>query len=162
MIFYIYDQDLTMTGAIDDAASAIWTGRYCKAGDFELCLSASSQSAGLLKEGGYAKREDKDSLCVIERVELQEDAESGDRLIASGRDLKSLLERRIVWEQTSLDGDVEGCLRRLVLENAIETAPERVIPGLILGTKGPPSGESLKKQITGACLMAAIEDICVT
>lgn len=138
MIFYIYDQDLTMTGAIDDAASAIWTERYCKAGDFELCLSASSQSAGLLKEGGYVKREDKDSLCVIERVELQEDAESGDRLIASGRDLKSLLERRIVWEQTSLDGDVEGCLRRLVLENAIETAPERVIPGLILGPKGPP------------------------
>lgn len=162
MDFYIYDEDLTLKGVIDDAESAIWTGRYYKAGDFELYQNASSQAAGLLKKHSYVKREDKNSLCVIERVEIQEDAENGDRLIASGRDLKCLLERRIVWEQTSLDGDVEDCLRKLVLENAINAAPERVIPGLILGPRGPASGETLKKQITGANLMTSIEDICVT
>lgn len=162
MNFYIYDEAMEMVGVIDDAESAIWAGRYYKAGDFELYLRASGQAAALLKKRCYVKREDKDSLCIIEHIEVQEDAETGDHLIVSGRDLKKLMEQRIVWEQTSLSGDVEDCLRELILENAIDAVPERIIPGLILGPKKIPPGTVMKKQITGTNLMEAIEDICAT
>ncbi len=161
MEFYLYDENLVMTGMIDDAVSAIWTPRYYNPGDFELYLRASSHAVKLLGMQRYVKRADMDSLCVIEHIEIQEDEESGDHYIISGRDLKSLLERRIVWSQTSLRGRIEECLRKLVSENAIDTAPERVIPGLALG---PDSGfaETMAKQITGANLMEAVSDICRT
>ncbi|MCM1218135.1 MAG: siphovirus ReqiPepy6 Gp37-like family protein [Lachnospiraceae bacterium] len=161
MVFYVYDEALVMVSVIDDAVSAIWTGRYYKPGDFELYLRASSQAAGFMRQNCYIKRADKDSLCVIEHVEIQEDAESGDHYIVSGRDLKSLLGRRIVWSQTALKGGVEDCLRKLVSENAIDTAPERVIPRLVLGEKSGFAG-TMAKQLTGKNLMEAVSDICTT
>lgn len=162
MEFYIYDTDMTMTGVIDDPVSALWTERYHKAGDMELYLRASSQAAGLLKKGCYVKRADRDKLCIIEHIEIREDGEEGDHLLVSGRDLKSLLDRRIIWEQTTLSGDVEDALRKIISENAIDTIPERIIPGLVLGPKNIPPGDTIKKQITGTNLMEAVEDICMT
>lgn len=162
MDFYIYDTDMTMIGVIDDAVSAIWAQRYYKIGDCELYMRASSQAAGLLREKYYIKREDRDSLCIIEHIEIQEDDEEGDHLVVSGRDLKSLLTRRIIWAQTTLDGNVETAMRKLISENAIDTIPERVIPGLTLGPMQIPAGDTIKKQITGANLEEAIEDICMT
>lgn len=161
MDFLIYDTDLTLLGVIDDAESAIWTPRYYKPGDFELYLRASSQAAALLKKDYYVRKADSDSLCIVEHIEIQEDEEEGDHYIISGRDLKSLLGRRIIWAQTTLNGKVEQCLRRLILENAIETTPERVIPGLTLGPESQ-LPDSMKKQMTGTNLLEAIQDICIT
>lgn len=161
MEFFIYDTNLVLVGVIDDAESAIWTTRYYKPGDFELYLRASSQASALLKKNYYVGKSDSSSLCMVERIGIQEDEEEGDHYVVSGRDLKSLLERRIIWEQTMLNGKVEQCLRRLILENAIETTPERVIPGLILGAESLLPA-SIKKQITGTNLMESIQDICIT
>lgn len=160
MEFYVYNESLVMEGVIDDAVSAIWAARYYRPGDFELYLRASSQAAGLMKMHYYIKRADMDSLCIIEHIEIKEDDEAGDHYIVSGRDLKSLLGRRVVWSQTSLKGTVEGCMRRLVMENAIDTAPERVIPGLSLGPENGLAG-AMAKQITGTNLLDAVSDTCM-
>lgn len=84
MEFYLYDENLVMTGMIDDAVSAIWTPRYYNPGDFELYLRASSHAVKLLGMQRYVKRADMDSLCVIEHIEIQEDEESGDHYIIPG------------------------------------------------------------------------------
>ena len=114
MDLYILDKTFKPIALIDNAASVIWADRYYDTGDFEIYIPASIKNLSILQEEYYVKRMDSDMVGIIEKINLKTDVENGDYLIASGRDLKSILERRIIWNQSNLSGKVEMILRQLI------------------------------------------------
>lgn len=173
MNVYILDRSFNKVGVIDDYTSLIWRPAYYSVGDFELYLRASSLAVALLQKNYYLVRE-KDmevdesgnttykNVMIIKNFHLSTDAEEGDFLTYTGRELKFIFHQRIIWKQTNLNSKVEYALRRLVNENAIApTDSKRIIPALTLGAESGLTA-SIRKQVTGAYLDECIEEICAT
>lgn len=171
MNIHVLDQSFNLIGIVDDYVSVIWRPAYYDIGDFELYLNASAEAVKLLKKDRYLVRErdievdnegnvSYSKVMIIKNFALTTDAEGGDYLTVTGRELKYLLHQRIVWSQTNLTGTAENAIRRLVTENAISpTDSKRVIPTLTLGVSAGLT-DAIEKQVTGDQLDQAIVDIC--
>ena len=115
MNIHVLDQSFNLMGIVDDYASVIWRPAYYDIGDFELYLSARPEAVKLLKKNYYLVRERDievdesgnvtySKVMIIKNFTLTTDAEGGDFLKVTGRELKYLLHQRIVWRQTNLTG----------------------------------------------------------
>lgn len=170
MVIHVLDRSFNLVGVIDDYISVIWRPAYYDIGDFELYINATSEAVELLKRNYYLVR-DKDifvdgenvtysNVMIIKNLILNTDAEEGDKLTYTGRELKFILNQRIVWNQTNLAGSTENAIRQLVNDNAINPSDSnRVIPNLMLGVSAGLT-DTIEKQITGDKLDQAIIDIC--
>ena len=173
MILYVLDRAFNKVGVIDDYTSLIWRPAFYSVGDFELYMRATSEAVALLQKNYYLVRSiditvDESgnttfkNVMIIKNLRLTTDAEEGDFLTYTGRELKYIFHQRIIWKQTNLNSKVEYALRRLVNENAIApTDSKRIIPALILGEEAGLTA-SIRKQVTGALLDECIEEICST
>lgn len=168
MDVYVLDKSFNVIDVVDNYESCIWNIYYFSVGDFELYLPATTRNISLLQAGRYLVR-DKDlidgnmyNVMIIRKLNITTDIEQGNYLTVTGKCLKSVLQRRIVWTQTILSGKVENCLRLLISENAINPViAERKITQLTLGElKG--FTETMRKQLTGDNLGDAVVDICTT
>lgn len=168
---YILNENFELQGVIDEYVSLIWRPSYSDIGDFELYLGASDKAVELLRPDWYVVRSSDISVengittyervMVIKNLQLITDVENGDFLTVTGRELKFLLHRRIVWKQTNLTGTAENAIRRLVNENAISpTDTKRVIPNLVLGVSAGLT-DTIDKQVTGDHLDKVITEICL-
>ena len=168
MDIYVINKQFEQVAVIDSYVSIIWTLRYFTCGDFELYLQAKEGLLDILQEGFYLVREkDMDAtgkmknVMIIENREILTDAENGDNLIITGRCLKSLLKRRVVSEQTVLQGTVLNCLKMLVNECIINpTVSARQISNFYPGTDTFTDSTKMKKQVTGTNLADVFEEIC--
>ncbi len=161
MDIYVLNKSLEKIGIIDSYNSIIWTKRYYTWGDFELFVPATVENFELLQEDFYLQRDD-DRAMIIESIQLQTDAEQGNHIIVSGRSLESILARRVIWEQTTLNDTVENAMRRVITENCISPADiSRKISGLELAA---PLGltETIKQQTRGDNLAEWLETVCRT
>lgn len=172
MDIYVINTDFQIVGIIDEYSSLIWTTRYFTHGDFELYLPASEKAIDLLQENYYLCRAQDitqdggkstyKNVMIIETIQVQTDVEASNHLIITGRCLKSILKRRIVWQQTNLNGKVELSIRRLVMENVINpTIAARKISNLVLGDVAGLS-ETTEMQVTGDNLGETIDKMCTT
>lgn len=172
MDVYVLDKSLKVQGICDDYKSIIWTPRYYTAGDFELYLPATEKNIQLLKEDFFVVRDKNLSLdgstvirknvMVIEKVQITTDVENGNYLTITGRCLKSLLARRVIWQQTTLYGLMELALRQLIIDNAISPAlTKRKIPNLALADKKGFT-DRIDRQVTGTNLYDFICEVCTT
>ena len=129
MDIYVLNRNFEILDIYDKYESIIWTTRYYTAGDFELYILANDENIKLFKEDLYLVR-DKDivqndgileyrNVMIIEKVQITTSLDEGNHLIITGRCLKSILSRRIIWQQTTLSGGVETCLRNIIDKNAI-------------------------------------------
>lgn len=162
MDIYVLNKSLEKIGVIDEYTSLIWTKRYYTAGDFELYVPASAALFELLQEDFYLQRTDDDRAMIIETIQLQTDAEEGNYIIVSGRSVESILARRVIWNQTILNGTVENAIRQVITENCISPADTaRKINGLELAA---PSGfsEILQQQTRGDVISEWLETVCRT
>lgn len=169
MNIYVLNQLFNVIGIIDEYISVIWTTKYFTYGDFELYVSADTDLLELLQTGNYLVRE-KDitsngyhNVMIVQDREITTDVENGDHLIITGYCLKSILNRRIIPNQTVLNGEVVSCIQQLINENIIN--PEnnsRSINNFILGNNSIINTYTMKQQITGKNLGEAITDICTT
>lgn len=172
MNIYVLNTSFEVAGLIDDYTSVIWTTRYFTAGDFELYLPASTDALMLLREHYYLVREQDitqtatetryRNVMIVEKIQIETDIEDGNHLIITGRSLKSILRRRIIWQQTTIGGKAETGIRRLITENAIFPAIEaRKITGLQLA---PALGltDTIEMQFTGDNLADAVEKLCTS
>lgn len=111
---------------IIDTATIIWRSVYFGVGDFEIHAKASPEIVSLLQAGRYVTRPDNDEVGVIEKVYLPENTNEGETITASGRFVKSMLDRRLIYNLTGnsnkatiLRGNVENAVREVVKNNAI-------------------------------------------
>ncbi len=160
MDLYVYEKDYSLLAIVDTASSIIWANRFRQCGDFEIYIPASTAMLELLTIDRLVGRMDDDMLGIIERVEVQTNEESGDYMIVTGRDVRSILDRRIVWEQTIYNGTVENGLRKLVTEAFISpTITARKYANLKLATAHSYT-ERARMQFTGTVLLEAVENLC--
>lgn len=127
-------------GIIDTAESIIWTSKYYGVGDFEIYVASNQITSSLLIDGNYVSRPDALECGIIEQIEISSDAEKGKMIVAKGRMIKSILDRRIIFQATRvisnyeyiwscvatvLNGNVESAIRKLIYDNAINAINER-------------------------------------
>lgn len=171
MNIYVLDTSFNIVSVIDSFSSVIWTTRYFTFGDFELCVPASEKMLNTLKAGRYLVRDFdmSDGICqnvmTIYNRHIQTDPEEGNKLIVSGYDLGGILKRRVVAQQTVLNGSVYACIVGLLNNCIVDPVnPDRKISNFTYN-RITPSGQlavPMKKQITGTNLAEAIAEICET
>ena len=100
MIEYLEIRDKStrdIIGIIDTAQSIIWKSVYYGVGDFEIYVAATAENIAMLAEDNYVTRIDNDECGIIEHIEITDDSNDGKMIVASGRFVKSILDRRIVY-----------------------------------------------------------------
>lgn len=161
--YYVYDENLDCVAIVENYASMIWTTRYYESGDFELYAPATDYILNIFKKDYYLVRDDDlTQAMIIANLQISTDAEEGNFVTITGKSLKSILNRRIIWAQTNINGNVETGIRQLITDNAINpTIAARKINRLVLGTTLGLT-ETMSAQYTGDNLGETISAICKT
>lgn len=160
----IRGHDTNVIGIIDTAQSVIWHSVYFGVGDFEIYAPATPDIINLLLTGLYVTRSDNREVGIIENINFSNNQEDGAMITASGRFVKSILDRRLIYKlsgstnkPTILRGNVENAVREVVKNNAIscEFDARRNIKLLELGdVSNIPykfisiNGEAAQKQVS--------------
>ena len=113
---YLLDKDFKTVTILDSFESIIWTDRYNRYGDFEVYTPATKQSLGDVKLDYYLYNAESEHLMIVESLEISSDVENGNKLIITGRSLESILERRIVWTQTTISGNLQNGIKKLLTD----------------------------------------------
>ena len=98
---------------IDAYESLIWTDRYNTYGDFELYCPMDTALLPYLKQDNYFWQRDSEHTMIIEDITIDSDTEDGNHLVVTGRSLESILERRVVWRNTDLTGNLQNAIQKL-------------------------------------------------
>lgn len=106
MEFRILNDKFQSVDTLDQYESIIWTARFNEAGDFELYTPINARLLNAIKVGYYLFSDsfynastNRATLMIIESIEITSDPESGNKIKVTGRDLKSIFDRRIIWGQ---------------------------------------------------------------
>lgn len=159
----VSDISLNPISIVDTFESLIWAERYSVYGDFELHLPSTSRNLEVLQENRYLTINESDTVMILEGIQIDSDVENGAHLTVVGRSLESLLERRIVWKQTVLNGSVEDCVKQLLEENLINPSDtSRKIPNFVFRMSNDRDIEllTMRAQFTGDNLYDAVKAIC--
>ena len=155
-------------GLIDTYNSVIWNVQYFGKNDFQLVTAANDANMDLLQEGRLLVRESDikldsyNNVMLIEKVQIDLDSEKGWLLTVTGKGLKNLLSRRVVWSQITSTGTVETTIRQAITDNAINpTDPNRSIPNLVLDSLQGFT-DTADIQLLGENLEEWLESICTT
>lgn len=148
---------------LDSFESFIWTDRYSDWGDFEAYLAPTMANLSFLQQDYYIWYAESEHSMIIEDIRITSDAEDGNKLLVTGRSLESILERRIIWEQTILTGNFQTAIKRLIDESIINpTNQKRIIPKFRFEYSTDPviTVLTIDAQFTGTNLFEAIKKLC--
>lgn len=163
MVIWVLDTNFDTVSVIDEYMSFIWTDRYNQPGDFELCMSMNIGLLDIFKKNYYLYISSSDHLMIIETIQVDTDVEEGNFMIIKGRSLESILNRRIVWQQTIFDGNLQNAVKKLISEAIISPSDSnRMISNFIFQDSTDPqiTSLSLSAQYTGDDLLEVVQNIC--
>lgn len=103
----ILDTSLNNVAVLDTFESLIWTERYSAHGDFELYTGVDETILKNVKEDFYVWLKESEQTMIIEDLQVETDIENGNYVTITGRSLESILDRRIIWNQTILNGNFQ-------------------------------------------------------
>ena len=86
---------------LDTYESLIWVDKFNEPGTFEIYTPVTDDILTYLVKDNYLINPDSEHVMIIEDFSLESDSESGDHIKIIGRSLESILDRRIVWKDTS-------------------------------------------------------------
>ena len=160
----VLNKNFESVAILDALISTIWTDRFVGYGDFEIYTPVSRDLMSVLFNKGYYLINPKsEHVMIIEGVEISTDVEDGSKLIITGRSLESILERRVVWDQTILSGNFQNGIQRLLTDAIINPSDSnRRISNFIFeaSTDSAITGLSVDTQFTGDTLLDAIDSLC--
>lgn len=163
MELLILNERFETVDVLDVFESLIWTDRYSKCGDFEIYTTTDEEIVNKLKLDFYLQNTESDHMMIIESAQTQTDVENGSKLIVKGRSLESILDRRVIWTQTVLNGSLESQIQKLLNENVINPADtvRRISNFRYEPSKDPYiEGLQIEAQYTGDNLYEVICKIC--
>jgi hypothetical protein len=134
---YVFSPALEVLGIVSNFDSLTHVRQFAGSGSFKLKAPFSETIFDLLVEDNVLYWEDagKNYAVYIDSV-ICETEKEGEIITASGKPLRGLLGRRIVWTNANFSGTVEDLGRRVVNENAVNpTNTTRKLPLLSLGTR---------------------------
>ena len=160
----ILDTNFVEVSVVEKYQSFIWTDRFDQYGDFELYAPMGVDWFYDIQIGYYLINDDSDRTMMIETVEITSDTETGDFIKVSGRSLEAILTRRIVWDQTTVSGNIQTCVKKLITDAIIAPviADRRIENFVFLDSDDPViSGSTMvESQYTGDNLYDIVADIC--
>lgn len=163
MELLIMDENFAGVSTLDIFESLIWTDRYYACGDFEIYMPCSEKMLSTLKQDMYLYLRESEHVMIIEDIQIDTDVEDGAHLTVTGRSLESILDRRVIWNLTTLSGGLQAGIKKLLNENAISPSdPARQIPNLIFedSTDTKITNLSLNAQYYGENLYDVICEVC--
>lgn len=163
MNLYILGKDLEVESVVDSYKSLIWTDRYNAYGDFELYTAVNEEILKKLPQDYYLSRDDSEHVMIVESLLIKSDVEEGQMLTVTGRSLESILDRRIIWGQKELSGNLQNGIEELLYDNIIQPANEkRKIDNFVFEPSDDPDITKLEfeAQYTGDSLYDVISSIC--
>ena len=163
MELYVLDKNFESVYIIDTYESIIWTDRYCGYGDFEIYASATSELKNYAKADYYLWQKDSEHMMIIEETTIMSDASTGSHIKIVGRSLESLLDRRIVWGMTQINGSLQDGIAKIIRENFTSpSVANRKISNFIFEKSTDSRITSLRvsKQYTGDTVYDIIQELC--
>lgn len=149
---------------VDVFESSLWVDRYCGYGDFEIYTKISKEILENIRKGYYILSRDSEHGMIVEDRKIKFDTEIGHYIIVTGRSFESILDRRIIWNQTVLTGNLQNGIEKLLNENIISPdIPERAIPNFVFIPSDDPVITSLEveAQFTRTNLYDSIKKLCL-
>lgn len=141
----IRDKTRKLIGIIDTAYSIIWHTEYYGSGKLEIACAFSEEMRNMLQIGYYVTRRGEKQAAIIEALEFINDTINGARIIASGRMLKSILDRRIAYDYNvnlhqmtpvKMRGRLAAAVQNVIRTQAgADAAPYRQM-GVVIGSDG--------------------------
>lgn len=126
-------QQYDIIGVIDESESVLWNKKYNDEGYCEIYTPCDETLLALLQKGNYIYRFDDDMFCKIKTVEIETDVENGDYIIATAKDMCTILANRIVRWQIVYSGTVGGFIKKVLTDNVVNPAqPNRKIANFII------------------------------
>lgn len=163
MELLIMDENFAGVSTLDIFESLIWTDRYYACGDFEIYMPCSENMLSTLKQDMYLYLRESEHIMIIEDIQIDTDVEDGAHLTVTGRSLESILDRRVIWNLTTLSGGLQAGIKQLLNENAISPSdPARQIPNLVFedSTDSKITNLALNAQYYGENLYDVICEVC--
>lgn len=160
---YILNDQYQLVQVIDLFESFIWTDRLNEVGEFEIQAVATINLLSYLKKGAYVQIQESDKLMIIETITYVSDVENGDHITVSGRSLESILDRRVILKEITLDGPLEEGIMRILNENVIDPEDkDRTFP---IVTFKKSENEAItrltaKKTYHGESVLSAVVELC--
>lgn len=165
MELYVLNKDMQAIHLLDTFESLLWTERYYECGDFEITAPASTTLLKIFEKENYLWSKDSDTVMIIEDLEISSDSEDGNMFIVTGRSLESILDRRIVWYPTTLTGNLQDAIEKILNENVINpSSTERKIDGFIFERSNDELITSLTVdvELEGEAVYEVIQTLCQT
>jgi hypothetical protein len=160
----VLDTNFNAITVLDTVKSIIWTNRYNSFGDFEIYTPMTVELLLFLQIDYYLWLNGSEHIMIIEDRRIECNVEEGNYLIVTGRSLESILERRIVWDQTILSGNFQNGIQTLLNDAIISpTIIDRKIDNFIFEVNDDPAITSLiiDAQIPrGENLYNVIQTLC--
>lgn len=163
MVPIILNTKFEKLGMIDDYISFIWTARYYKTGDFELCTAINEKTIEFLKKNYYIMREDDDNVGIIEKIRFNRTENESEMMVVTGRFLSSIMGRRIIEKMTEINNlTVPEAIKKLLNENIISPsmAVRKISNFKFLNDTN--FNTKITVQYTGKNLLETIENLCET
>lgn len=163
MDLLVLNKSLDVIAIVDVYESIIWTERYYEYGDFELYTAMTQDLLNYIKTDNYIQRVGSDRVMIIEEIRIDTDSETGNHITITGRSLESILDRRVVWSQTTISGNLQNGIKKLINENIISPSKEeRKISNFIFkdSTDSQITGLTVEAQYTGDNLYDVISKVC--
>ena len=165
MEMYVLNKSFEKIALIDAYESLLWTDRYNKPGEFEIYTPVADFALQYPVADNYLQIKESEHTMVIEDTTIESNVETGNHIKITGRSLESILDRRIVWAQTDISGNLQNGIKRLLNENIINpTIADRRIPNFIFEDSDDPEITKLtmENQYTGDNLLDVIQTLCET
>lgn len=137
MDFYVFSPALEVLGIINNFDSLVHTRQFTGSGSFKLKAPFTEKLFSRLQEDNIIFWEDGGPRAVYIDSVICQTSEDVETITASGKNLRAILGRRIVWNNiTAFSGTVEDFARRAVNENAVAPSDaSRKIPNLALAAR---------------------------
>lgn len=164
MNIFLLNEKFESVELIDYFQSFIWSDRFREIGDFELYVSVDNKSVSEIKQDMYMFLDESPKLMIIEGKEVQSDPEQGSYWIVTGRSLESILTRRIVWGKTTISGNLQNAIKKLITDSIINPSmANRKIPNFKFQDSADSAITSLtieSLEYEGEDLYTVISEIC--
>lgn len=118
---YILDSTYTPKMLVDTFSDLLWTERYCGYGEFEITMPVNDEILANCLIGDYISIRESSKIMIVETISIHSDYENGDTIKISGKTLESLLDRRIILDETIGTINEDGSANKIGLQTAIST-----------------------------------------
>lgn len=119
MELYILNDNFEKVAVIDEVNSLVWKKCFNDVGYCEIYTLLDKNLLDVLQKGYYIIRQDDDMVCQIVKITIETDVEQGDFLIVYATDIKSILNRRIIWNDINFSGRVCDFIKKIIDDNII-------------------------------------------